>query len=337
MPGVLGEEGAPRRGDRRRRTVYGGPEGLHHEAPIRLLVVAGPDLPDLAAEAEERAGEGERRPPLPGPGLGGEAADPGLGVVVGLRDRGVGLVTAGRADPLVLVVDPGRRAEGLLEAVGPVEGGRPPLAVDVEHRPRDIDEALGGDLLEDEVHREQGREVLGADRLAGAGVEGRRGRAREVRHQVVPGGRHLGLLEHELVLANGLIHGAPPCIARVQANQGTPAAPATAAPRSAPQAVDGVGQLEDHLAQVGDGQQRQHLGRHGCAATPATPSFPPGDGHRLVVGLVEPPPPHAGVHPLGELLAHAHGRTVRGSCAAGRLVGPGAPSPEVRPGAGALP
>ena len=57
-----------------------------------------PDHVHLALEVELRAGEGERRAPLAGAGLGGEPRDALRLVVEGLRHRGVGLVRAGRAD-----------------------------------------------------------------------------------------------------------------------------------------------------------------------------------------------------------------------------------------------
>ncbi len=173
-------------------------ERLHHQPAVRLLVVGRADLPDLALEAEQRAGEGQRRAPLAGAGLGGEPPDAGLGVVVRLRHRGVRLVRAGRRDAFVLVVDVRRGAERLLEPVRPVQRRRPPQPVDVEHLAGDVDVALRRDLLEDEVHREQRGEVVGAGRLQRAGVQGRRRRARQVGDDVVPLRRHLGLVQHDL-------------------------------------------------------------------------------------------------------------------------------------------
>ena len=117
-------------------------ERLHHDPAVRLLVVGRADLPHLALEAEQRAGEGQRGAPLAGAGLGGELPDPGLGVVVRLRHGGVRLVRAGGRDALVLVVDPRRRAERLLQPVRPVQRRRPPQPVDVEHLVGDVDVPL---------------------------------------------------------------------------------------------------------------------------------------------------------------------------------------------------
>ncbi len=80
----------------RGRAVDGRAPGLHHRAAVRLLVVARADHPDLALEPEQLAGKRQRRSPLSGAGLGRELADPGLGVLVGLRDRGVRLVRTRR-------------------------------------------------------------------------------------------------------------------------------------------------------------------------------------------------------------------------------------------------
>ena len=183
-------------------------ERLDHHPPVGLLVVRRPHLPDLAGEAVLRAGERQRRAPLAGSGLRGEPLDPGLGVVERLRNRGVRLVRAGRRDPFVLVVDPRRRAQRLLQPVCAIQGARPPQPVDVENLLRDVDVLLGGHLLEDQVHREQGRQVVRPHRLPGARVQHRRRWGRQVVQHVVPAGRHLALIELELVLLH-LRHGAP--------------------------------------------------------------------------------------------------------------------------------
>ena len=126
----------------RRARVHGAAERLDHDPAVRLLVVRRPHLPDLALEVELRAGEGQRGAPLAGAGLGGQLRDARLGVVERLRHRGVRLVRAGRRDALVLVVDPGRRAERLLQPVRAEQRRRPPQPVDVEHLARDLDVLL---------------------------------------------------------------------------------------------------------------------------------------------------------------------------------------------------
>ncbi len=91
-----------------------------------------------------------------------ELLDAGLGVVPGLRHRGVRLVRAGRRDAFVLVVDLRRRAERLLEAVRADQRRRPPQAEHLAHRLGNLDLAFGRDLLHDQRHREQRRQVVGA-------------------------------------------------------------------------------------------------------------------------------------------------------------------------------
>ena len=172
----LREDRATGSGELGRRAVHRGAEDLHHQAPVGLLVIARADLPHLALDAEEGARVGQRRAPLAGAGLGRDASDPGLGVVVRLRDRGVRLVRAGGGAALVLVVDPRRRAQGLLEAMGAIERRRPPLAVDVEDRVGDVDVGLRRHLLEDQVHREQRRQVVRSHGLKRARVQRRRRR-----------------------------------------------------------------------------------------------------------------------------------------------------------------
>ena len=179
--------------------------GLHHRLAVRLLVEAHPHHVHLDLQPEERARVGERRAPLPGSGLGGEARDSLLLVVERLRDRGVGLVAAGGAHALVLVVDARRRPERALEPAGTVQRGRAPRAVGLAHRRRDLDLALGGHLLADERHRKERREVVGADRLLRPGVQDRRRRTRQIGLDVVPGGGN-GVLVEEIL--RGLGHGA---------------------------------------------------------------------------------------------------------------------------------
>ena len=185
----------------------GRPPGLHHHPAVWLLVERGAYLPHLATQPEDAAGEGERAAPLPGTGFGGDPLDSLLGVVVRLGHRGVRLVRPCRAHALILEIDARRGVERLLESVCPVERCRTPHGVDVENRTGDVDVAVPGDLLTDEGHRKQGSEVVGTDRLVGAGVERRRWRLRKVRHHVVPGGGHLRLVEDVL---GALRHGPAP-------------------------------------------------------------------------------------------------------------------------------
>ena len=120
-----------------------GAVGLHEIAAVRLLVVARADHVDLDLEAEHGAGEGQRAAPLAGAGLGREPGH-ALGlVVVRLRQGRVGLVAAGRAAALVLVVDVGRRIERRLESMRAIERRRPIERVRVEHRLGDLDLAVG--------------------------------------------------------------------------------------------------------------------------------------------------------------------------------------------------
>ena len=157
----------------RRRAVHGRAPGLHHRAPVGLLVVAGTDHVDLALEPEERARERQRRTPLARAGLGDEVRDPGLRVLVGLRHGRVRLVRAGGRDALVLVEELRGRAEGLLEAMRAEQRRRAPQPVRVTHGVGDRDLRLAAHLLPDQGHREQRRQVLRTGGLAGAGVQRR--------------------------------------------------------------------------------------------------------------------------------------------------------------------
>ena len=159
---------------------------FHQGAAVGFLLEAHLDHVDVDLEPEQGAGETQCRAPLAGAGLGGQLGD-ALGlVVVSLGDGGVGLVAAGRAGALVLVVDAGRCIEDALQPPRPVQGRRAPHAVDVAHLLGDFDGALGAHLLADQGHREKRRQVLGTDGLAGAGIEHRRQGLRQVGGDVVP-------------------------------------------------------------------------------------------------------------------------------------------------------
>ena len=189
----------------RRRAVHGRAPRLHHRAPVGLLVVAGADHVDLALEAEQRAGERERGAPLPGAGLGHQLRDPGLRVLVGLRDGAVGLVRAGGRDALVLVEDLRRRAERLLQRPRAVQRRRPPQPVGVAHRVRDRDRRLRRDLLHDQRDREDRRQVRRAGGLAGLRIQRRQRLTGEVGEQVDPVRRD-GVLAEDVL--QRLAHGA---------------------------------------------------------------------------------------------------------------------------------
>jgi len=182
----------------RRARVHPRTPDLHHRLAVRLLAVRRRHLPHLALDAVLRRGERQRRSPLPRPRLGGELGD-ALGVVVmRLRHGGVGLVRAGRADAFVLEVDLGGRVERGFEPAGPVQRARAPQPVHVQHAAGDVDVGLAADLLQDQPHREQRGEVVGPDRLERARMQGRRWRGRQIRHDVVPLGGHLGFVQNDL-------------------------------------------------------------------------------------------------------------------------------------------
>ncbi len=148
-----------------------GPVCLHHHAAVRLLVVAGPHHVNLDFDAEHSPGVSESTAPLAGASLGGDATDALFLVVEGLRDRGVGLVAAGRAAALVLVIDVGGRIQSLLKPKGTDQGTRPELLVQIPHGIRDLDLPLCRDFLHDQGHREERGEVGRTQRLMSAWVQ----------------------------------------------------------------------------------------------------------------------------------------------------------------------
>ena len=202
--GMLGEDRAARVGLLRRARDDASAERLDEPAAVRLLVVRRPHHPDVHLEAEDPARERERRAPLAGSRLRRQARDTLLLVVVRLRDGGIRLVRARRRDALVLVVDARRSLERAFETASTVERRRPPLAIDRAHLLRDRDEPVRRDLLQDDLHREERREVVRSDRLSGTRMEHGRRRCREIGGDVVPGLRQPVLVEDVLHLIGHL-------------------------------------------------------------------------------------------------------------------------------------
>src|SRR5215216_4633961 len=182
----------------RRARVDLGAVGLHHDAPIGLLVVADAHHVDRALQAQDPAGEGQGGAPLSGPRLGGEAPDALLAVVVRLRDGGIRLVTAGGGATLVLVVDVSRGVEEPLKTPGAEERSGAPEAVDLPHLLGDGDVGLARHLLADDLLREDRGERLGPDRLARRRIQGRLQLEWQVRDEVVPALRQRALVEQKL-------------------------------------------------------------------------------------------------------------------------------------------
>ena len=183
----------PRAGQRAGGTMHGGAPGLHHRAAVGLLVVGGADHEDLAVQPEQRAGERQGGSPLARARLGHQPPHTGAGVLVGLRDSRVRLVRAGRRDSLVLVVDVRRRIERRLEPPGAEQRRRPPALVDVADLIGDLHLGVLRDLLHDQPHGEDRREVRRPGRLQRLWVQRRERLARQFHEQVDPVRWHLAL------------------------------------------------------------------------------------------------------------------------------------------------
>src|SRR5207237_5051512 len=104
---------------------------------------------------------------------------------------------ARRAGALVLVEDPGGGVERLLQSARPPKRRGPPDPQGVLDRLRDVDVSLLRDLLFDQFHRKQRRQVLWPDGLLGAWMQCRDRRERQVGLNVVPARGHLLLVEQE--------------------------------------------------------------------------------------------------------------------------------------------
>ncbi len=132
---------------------------VHHHPPIGLLVVAHLDHEDLTLHVEHLAGERQRGPPLARSGLRRQPLDAFHLVVVGLGNRGVGLVTARRTVALVLEVNPGGCAQGLLQPPGTHQRRGPPDGIDLTDFLGDGHPSLAAHLLLKQPPCEDSREL----------------------------------------------------------------------------------------------------------------------------------------------------------------------------------
>ena len=163
------------------------PPGFHHGFTIRLLVKADPDYIHLAFQSELTAGKGQRTSPLPGAGFSGQSFDAEDFIVIGLGNGGVGFVASRRTDAFVFKIDPRRGIQGFFQREGPDQGGRPPDAVNIQDRFRNVNPPVRTDLLFNQVHGKYRRQIF---RPNGVSIRTQRGIHFDVRKDVVPLTRH---------------------------------------------------------------------------------------------------------------------------------------------------
>ena len=89
---IMGQDRAAGIGEFGRRRDHLRPPQLHHALAVRLLAAGNLDHIDGAFQTEHGTGQGQRTAPLAGAGLGCQAADAGLLVIVGLGDGRVRFV-----------------------------------------------------------------------------------------------------------------------------------------------------------------------------------------------------------------------------------------------------
>ena len=175
-----------------------GAVGLHHDAPVRLLVVADLHHVHHALEPHETARARQRAAPLTGPRFGRESLHPLLFVDVRLDERGIQLVAADRADMFRLVVNVRRRVEHGLECFCSEHRCGTVQAIEVPHLVGNLNIRILRHLLRNQPHREDGRQHLGTDGFARARVQRRLKRRRQVRDDVVEVRGNLGFRQHDL-------------------------------------------------------------------------------------------------------------------------------------------
>ena len=204
--GIHGEDILAGTGGHGRGRRDGGTESLHDAPAVGLLVVAHLHHIYGAVQAELLGRIAEGTAPLAGTGLGGDVGDSLLLGVIGLGQGGIQLVAAGGRNGLVLEIDVGRGAEGLLQFIGTHERGAAVGRVLLADGLRDgnplvrLVELLAGALL-----HEDGIQVLGFQGLLGGRVQERQGLVGHDRLDVEEMGRNLGLRKQILFLSHGVI------------------------------------------------------------------------------------------------------------------------------------
>ncbi|OPZ67260.1 MAG: hypothetical protein BWY83_02657 [bacterium ADurb.Bin478] len=176
--------------------AFGAP-GLHHQTAKRLLFKADAHHVDLAFHVEQAARQRQSAAPLAGAGFGGDFFNAERLVEIGLGNGGVGFMAAGRIDAFIFIVNPCRRAQRLLQRAGAVQRRRPIHGVQFEHLFRNVDPAVGADLLLDEVHRKHRRQFFRCKRFA-VRTQRRQHGFGKVGVEIVPLTRHLILSQHKL-------------------------------------------------------------------------------------------------------------------------------------------
>ena len=183
---------------RRRREAFRSP-CVHHQAAIRLLLVADLDHEDLHVEPEMASRKGNGRPPLASTRFSSDVLDPLFVVVVCLRYGGIGLVRAGRRHALVLEEYPGRRIESLFEPIGAYQRGGTPDTVYLLHLFGYVYVTFGGHLLTDQFIGKDCLHLFESYRFLGCRVQWRQRFVGHVGHDVVPLLGHLALGELEFL------------------------------------------------------------------------------------------------------------------------------------------
>ena len=173
------------------------------------MLIGALDHEHTAVQPQIGAGHAQRRTPLTGARLGGNAPQPLLLGVIRLCDGGVQLMAAGGVVALKLIVDVGRGVQLLLQTVGAHQRGRTVHLVEIPYLLRDRD-IRGGivQLLLHQLIAEHMAQLLRRHRPERAGMQQGRGLVGHIRTHVVPVPRQLVLSEVDLVGDSGRVfHG----------------------------------------------------------------------------------------------------------------------------------
>ena len=192
IAGITAQRIAPGLRHRRRTGEHLRSPGLHHRPPVRLLLVADLDHEHPHVDTKHLPCQRHRATPLPGAGLGRDALDAGLLVVVRLRHRGIRFMRSSRRNAFVLVVDFRRRSQHLFQSCCAHQRRRAPQPVNLANFLRNRNPALGRHFLLQDRHRKNRAHLFRRGRLS-VRSKRRRRRIGHIRHHVVPMGRNFRL------------------------------------------------------------------------------------------------------------------------------------------------
>ena len=197
---MLGQYLPPHLGFHGRRRCHRRAVGAHHLPAERLLLIGAFHHVHLAVQTEIGTCHGESRAPLPCSGFGGHAFQPLLFGIIGLSDGRIQLMAAAGIIAFKFIIYLCRRAQPLLQTVGPNQRRRAVHFIKIADLLRNLKKGrMVVKLLRHQLLAENPLQFLCLHGLIGAGTQERRRFLLHVGPQIVPCLRHLLFIQINFV------------------------------------------------------------------------------------------------------------------------------------------